>query len=148
MMGSTRSSTKRRTLSRTARSSSESTLSMSKKSLVMPKDSAASAFARRLQRDVLRLWRTPLPSVRRGGHGSARRGGDSELSRLGAECAAVVYGIAVLVLPLVHHLVQQRVECLLPSVASQMAPTDDGLRRISARRRGGHVVPEAGAHAT
>src|SRR6185503_10551279 len=113
MIGSTRSSTKRRTLSRTARSSSESSESMLKKS----------CMARNL-----------------GGDETTREGRDSDGTRLGSERGTVIDGEAALILPLVHHLVQQRLERLRPAVASQMPPADGDLGRVAGPGRGGVVA--------
>src|SRR5512146_3517692 len=103
MIGSTRSSTNARTLSRTARSSSERSESMLKKS----------SMARNLRR---------RPSDRALG-----RRFDPDLARLGAESTPVVERKAGFVLPLVHHLVQQRVERFVPTVAAQVSPGDRDL---------------------
>src|SRR5215208_3659112 len=73
-----------------------------------------------------------------GGRGDAHRAG------LGAEVGAVVDRPPGLVLPLVHHLVQQCVQRLVPAVAADVAAADDDLRRL-AGRGGGRVVAEAPA---
>jgi hypothetical protein len=48
------------------------------------------------------------------------------------------------VLPLMHHLVQQRVASLFPSIAANVAPAERGLGWLAVRGAG--VVPEAAAH--
>src|SRR5438094_7539031 len=103
MMGNTRSSTKRRTLSRMARSSSESCASIPKKSIMAGKLC---------------------------GDDSARRRWDSNFACFGAKQAAVVDLITILVLPLVHHLVKQRPKRFLPSFATQMTSADRDFRGI------------------
>src|SRR4029077_928671 len=50
----------------------------------------------------------------------------------------------LLVLPLVHHLVQQRVQRLLPPVAANVAPADDDLGLTTFARR--RVVPQPALH--
>jgi len=54
--------------------------------------------------------------------------------------------MAALVLPLMHHLVQQCVQCLVPTVSSQMTPTDRDLAALVRVRRG--IVTEAAPHPT
>ena len=51
-----------------------------------------------------------------------------------------------LVLPLMHHLVQQRVQGLCPSIAPKVPPADRDLRRLVRRCRG--VVAQPALHAT
>src|SRR5207249_10479545 len=53
--------------------------------------------------------------------------------------------VACLVLPLVHHLVQQRVERLVPAMAADVPPTDRNLGRFAERRTG--VVSQPAPHA-
>src|SRR5438067_2915542 len=128
MIGMTRSSTKRRTLSRTARSSSESRASIPKKSII-------SNAKENRETGKLGCDRT------------TREGGNTDRARLGAECRSVIDGESALVLPLMHHLVQQGVQRFVPAMASQVAPADRDLRRL-ARARGSGVVTESRAHAT
>src|SRR5436190_3313577 len=120
MIGSTRSSTKRRTLSRTARSSSERSDSIPKKSIIRGKATS-------------------------GSHGSPGERSNPHFARFLSECGSVVDGQAALVLPLVYHLMEERVERLLPPVVPQMPAADGDLRRLAALRGGG-VVAQAGAH--
>src|SRR5450756_44288 len=49
-------------------------------------------------------------------------------ARLRPEARSMIDDQPLLVLPLVHHLVQQRVQRLLPPVAPDMPPADDYLR--------------------
>src|SRR5262245_48972730 len=51
-----------------------------------------------------------------------------------------------LVLPLMHHLVQQGLQRFGPSVAPKVTPTDRELRRCS--KRGSRVVSQPAPHAT
>src|SRR5215813_13153139 len=123
MIGSTCSSTKRRTLSRTARSSSEMRLSMLKKSSM--------AKANRLN------WLTA--------RGASRRRRDADLARLGPEASSVVDRPARLVLPLMDHLVEQCVEHLLPAVPPEVTPADGNL--AGSPVAGCRVVPQPALHA-
>src|SRR5215471_7345543 len=102
MIGRTCSSTNWRTLSRTARSSSERRLSMSKKS----------SMAKANQLTI------------RGASGRRR---DADLARLGPEASPMVDRPVRLVLPLVDHLVEERVENLLPAVPPEVTPADRDL---------------------
>ena len=137
MIGSTRSSTKRRTLSRTARSSSERRLSMLKKS------SMGGTYRVRPPCHN-QLW----PDARRSGAAPGARRADAAMptSRAFARKPAPwSIGAPGLVLPLMHHLVQQRVQRLVPAVAAQcrqliaISPGSPALRR--------RVVAEPALHA-
>src|SRR5687768_1861842 len=123
MTGITWSSTNCLMLSRIARSSSESAKSMLKMSLaVIPKDS--------------RAGRAKL---------TTRPGNDSDRARLAPEIATVIDGEAALVLPLVHHLVQQRVHSLVPTVATDVPPADHDLG-TAALLAAKYVVAEPALH--
>ena len=50
----------------------------------------------------------------------------------------------LLILPLVHHLVEERVHGFFPTVAANVAAADDDLG--FAAFRGGTIVTEAAAH--
>src|SRR5690606_2271883 len=89
-----------------------------------------------------RLQRAALP-VR--ANGTKRGCGDPDIARLLAEAGAVVDGIAVLVLPLVNHFVQQGVERFLPSVLFDV-PVPDGDFGSTAARDGYGVVAQPGLH--
>src|SRR5687767_15390992 len=119
MMGSTRSSTKRRTESRTARSSSERSESTLKKSCMAGKTISGGFSA----------------SVRR----------DSDFSCFHAEGSPMIDGQAILVLPLVHHLVEQRLQRLIPAIAPPAPSPDRNLRDIPMRGCGA-VLTESPAH--
>ena len=41
----------------------------------------------------------------------------------------MIHRLPRLVLPLMHHLMQQRVQCFAPAVSSQMSPADRDLGR-------------------
>src|SRR5687768_13205394 len=112
MIGSTRSSTKPRTLSRTARSSSERRVSIAKKSIIVGESYSRRRFASSRRHDTTREWR------------------DAERPGLLPERAAVIDRHAALVLPLMHHLVQQRLQRFVPAVPAQVAATDRDFRRI------------------
>src|SRR6185503_16241799 len=141
MIGSTRSSTKRRTLSRTARSSSLSWLSMSKKSSMVEWYRVVSFVSRGMAADAARARRASFVARER----TACRRGDAHLARLGAKRPPVIDGVSGLVLPLVHHLVQQRVQRFLPPVPPQVPPADRDLRRLARGAYG--VVPQPAPHA-
>ena len=57
---------------------------------------------------------------------------DTHLARLGSEEPAVVDRVAGLVLPLVHHLVQQRLLHLAPPMPRDVPPADGDLDRLPA----------------
>ena len=78
---------------------------------------------------------------------SSRRRRHANVARFFAEETTVIDGMAGLVLPLMHHLVQQRVQCFIPPVSPNVATTHDNLRRLTIRRRG-HVVTKSRAHST
>src|SRR5438874_1560492 len=111
MIGSTRSFTNPRTLSRTARSSSERALSMLKKSFAMGGKITARLTRLSLLPPLSRGLPRDLSVLHRFHHATGRRR-DPNLARLLPKRAAVIDPVAVLVLPLVHHLVQQRVQRL------------------------------------
>ena len=83
--------------------------------------------------------------TRAGGSALCRRA-NANLSRFAAKGRTVVYGVAVLVLPLMHHLVQKRVKGLLPSMPAEMAPADGDLARL--RAVSGCIVTQTAPHAT
>ena len=74
----------------------------------------------------------PLGASRPRGEHAPRIRRDPDLARLRAERRAMVDRAAGLVLPLMHHLVQQRVQRLLPSVPAQMRAADRDLGRLAA----------------
>jgi hypothetical protein len=77
--------------------------------------------------------RASAPAARRAGRGATARGaprGDAT-SRALRGSRAVVDGWPALVLPLVHHLVQQRVQRLLPAVAADVVAADHDLRDVA-----------------
>src|SRR5687768_10748990 len=65
-----------------------------------------------------------LPPPLLAGNRSARGGRDADRSRLCPKLPPMIYGMPGFVLPLMHHLVQQRVQRLLPSVPSDVSPPD------------------------
>src|SRR5687767_5934336 len=81
-----------------------------------------------------------------GGERAASERRDADLARLRPEGRSVIDRVASLVLPLMHHFVQERVEDLVPSMLAQMGEADRDLRGVTARRRG-RVVPESAPHA-
>jgi hypothetical protein len=52
----------------------------------------------------------------------------------------MIDGQAILVLPLMHHFVKERLDCLAPPVTPNVAPADSDLRSL-ARRVAMSVVP-------
>ena len=71
---------------------------------------------------------------------------DTQLAGLGAEGRAVVERMSGFILPLMHHLVQQRVQRLLPAMPPEMADADRDLADRRARPRRRRVVAEATLH--
>src|SRR6266542_6802137 len=83
--------------------------------------------------------------LRPSGDRSARRCGDPDRARLVAERAAVIELEALLILPLMHHLVEERVRRFLPAVAPDMPPADrDFSGSVSIV---GRVVTKSRSHA-
>src|SRR5512146_2842507 len=78
------------------------------------------------------------------GHRALGRRFDSDLTRLGAESSPVIERKAGFVLPLVHHLVQERVQRLVPPMATEMPPGDRDLGAVAVLGR--RVVPEPAPH--
>src|SRR5205807_1988983 len=78
--------------------------------------------------------------------GAPRKWRDADLARLGAELRPVIDGMAALVLPLVHHLVQQGVPGFLPPVPADVPPAERDLGRLP--MRGARIVAEATPHAS
>src|SRR6476659_9409194 len=97
-------------------------------------------LSRRLEREMLRgggcvlLSRQVLARTQRRDRSSRRRR-NTHIMRFRAEETAVIDRVTRLVLPLMHHLVQQRVERLLPAMAPDVTTTHHDLGRL-ARRRG------------
>src|SRR5205085_2806166 len=85
------------------------------------------------------------PILRRFGQRTPRTWGDTDLTRLGPELRPVIDRVTGFVLPLVHHLMKQRVTRLLPPDAANVAPAQRDLRRLAVRGAG--VVSEAAPHA-
>src|SRR5262249_22286477 len=69
---------------------------------------------------------------------------DAELLRLRAKCRTMIERMTGFILPLMHHLVQQCVQGLLPAVPSEMSHADRDLADAATGRR---IVPEAAFHA-
>src|SRR5205085_342507 len=72
--------------------------------------------------------------------------GNPDRPSLGPQRCPMVYDEPLLVLPLVHHLVQQGVQRFLPAVAPDMAAADYDLRLTTLGCR--TVVSEPAAHPT
>src|SRR5438105_1157197 len=104
MIGMTRSSTKRRTESLTASSSAENWLSIAKKSSMRLK------LVDSLTSQLVCL--------------SLRPGPDTDLTRLAPKFGPMVECPARFRLPLVHHLVQQCRERVIPAVTPDVPATD------------------------
>src|SRR5262245_20154042 len=123
MTGRTRSSTKRRTLSLTAFSSSERRESIPKKSNIGNGE---------LGKGKLRLrereWEREKV-LRRDGSLRARR--NPNLTRLPAKRRPMIDGESGFVLPLVNHLMEQCLTHLVPSVTPEMTPADGDLRGVA-----------------
>src|SRR4051812_11034926 len=81
----------------------------------------------------------------RSGNSAARERGYPHRLRLRAEARAMIDHQTLLVLPLVHHLVQQRVQRFIPAVAADVAATDHDLGLATFARRA--VVAEPALHA-
>ena len=79
-------------------------------------------------------------------HGAASRRLDADGARFRAKTRAVIERLAGFILPLMHHLMQERLEGFLPSVPPQVPPADGDLPARLGSCRG--VVPEPAAHAT
>ena len=99
-----------------------------------------SLLARCLERKMLR-GRWGVPVLRRVAARPDRRDRSSRgrhhanLAGLRAEHAAMIDRMAGLVLPLMHHLVQQRMQGLVPSVTSNVTSTHDDLGWFTGGRR-------------
>ncbi len=62
------------------------------------------------------------------GHCAAGEGRDSQGASFIAEAPPMVNDLALFVLPLVNHFVEERVERFVPSVTQDMMPADDDFR--------------------
>src|SRR3954469_13608622 len=80
------------------------------------------------------------------GNSAARERGYPHRLRLRAEARAMIDHQPLLVLPLVHHLVEQRVQRFIPAIAADVAATDHDLGLATFPP--GAVVAESALHAS
>ena len=85
--------------------------------------------------------RFPLPSLR---HGPASQRSNPHGARLSPKTRAVIDCEPLLVLPLVHHLVEESVERLFPAIAPDVPSAQNDLGLIAIGRRA--VVSEPAFH--
>ena len=78
-------------------------------------------------------------------HGAFCCSFDPDFAGLGAKYPAVIDFLAVLVLPLVNHLMEEGVEDLFPAVAAKVAPTDRDLAGLASGGR--RIMAETTLHA-
>src|SRR3954471_9208419 len=81
----------------------------------------------------------------RSGNSAARERGYPHRLGLRPEACPMIHHQPLLVLPLVHHLVQQRVQCFVPAVAADVAAADDDLGLATFTR--GAVMAKSALHA-
>ena len=93
------------------------------------------------------LVRWSVAARTHGSDSSPGRWDDANVARFRAKEATVIDRVAGLILPLMHHLVQQRVQRFLPAVSSDVTATHDDLGRFAGRRRR-HVVAQSRTHAS
>src|SRR5687768_14606123 len=86
-------------------------------------------------------------AIKLGGHQTTRERRDAHGARLRAKRRAVIELHPLLVLPLMHHLVNERAQRFVESMAHDVTAADHDLGRITGLGGGG-VMAKPGAHAT
>ena len=97
-------------------------------------------------RSVVGAHEVCLASTLAGGEEPSRGGRDPHRAGAGAEGRTVVDDVSMLILPLMHHFVKQRVERFGPSMATDVASANDDLGAVVGAARDA-VVTEAALHA-
>jgi hypothetical protein len=97
-----------------------------------------------------RSWCCPVPPSSFPIGAALRPRGNANLTRLGPKRSSMINLQPALVLPLMHHLMEERLERFVPPMPTQMPAADHDLGWLTGRRRGAilsEMRPQATRHA-